>query len=851
MTSTTSGKKEIIDFLWEWAESHNDWGKLLIEKVVSTESNLNNADRGLIFNYFLQAIGLQTGLSALSITKPNYIPTSNVIELISLSNITGVNRLAKNQILEFSPNLTVIYGENATGKSGYGRILKALGFSYDTNKYIYSNIYGSADSKSADIRFRINGVENTFKWDGSNNNTELSNISVFNSSCVSISLSDRQLIVSPIGFHLFTLVSNELIELEKLRIAEITKYPTSIAWIDQLNLGTEQHLFVSTLSDTSTEIKLDELSTFTDTDEDELKQKEISLSTLNKTLIESDIQNLGLQISELEKNITSVGATQSLFTVVKWDEIKNLNKQIIELENKTQKGIKEIAETLGIKFFESKEFETFIQSAENYIKILDKPNYPDESDVCIYCMQPLQSEALELLNNYKTLLNDKTQEQLKEIKQQKEILIAEVSKVNDNLYFHQPTFGLDNNQIAKQPEEITNYNKELGFLKTIFVTDKVTDEIVFNFNYSLIKEFLVNTKAKIENLLSKKKDLLLNLNENETQLKSRISELKDKKLFLTKNAEIKSILKNHKTISKLNENSYNFNTASISFKTSEARDKLIKLNFQNIFQDELTALRKSNIKIELSFETAKGQSKVLPRINNHKLIEILSEGEQKAISLAEFLTELQLDTVKAPVIFDDPVNSLDHRIIDEVAKRFIELCKQRQVIVFTHSILLLNSLLQQSELDTSKKAGLKFNFRSVKNNFGETGIIDEVEEINSYSYYIGKLNTVLSTKPNGKSEAKLAKEGYGHLRAAIEVCVEDDFLKKTIKRYRKGVAFPSLLRIDGVKIDTFKAKLNDIYEKCCVSITGHSSPGVIHSTPTIDELKIDFEVFKKIRDNFK
>ncbi len=100
-----------------------------------------------------------------------------------------------------------------------------------------------------------------------------------------------------------------------------------------------------------------------------------------------------------------------------------------------------------------------------------------------------------------------------------------------------------------------------------------------------------------------------------------------------------------------------------------------------------------------------------------------------------------------------------------------------------------------------------------------------------------KLNLVLQTKPDGQDEAKLAAEGYGHLRSAIEITVEDDLFRKTIKRYKKGVAFPSLLRVDGSKIDAYKGKLNDIYEKCCVSIAGHSSPEEIHTTPTIEELK--------------
>ncbi len=81
--------------------------------------------------------------------------------------------------------------------------------------------------------------------------------------------------------------------------------------------------------------------------------------------------------------------------------------------------------------------------------------------------------------------------------------------------------------------------------------------------------------------------------------------------------------------------------------------------------------------------------------------------------------------------------------------------------------------------------------------------------------------------------------------------VNNDLFKKTIKRYKKGVAFPSLLRVDGAKIDTHKGKLNDIYEKCCVSIIGHSHPEEVPSTPKIAELKIDFEEFKKIRANFK
>lgn len=849
MASTTANKKEIVDFLWEWALSNGDWSKLLVDKVVTTEKSLSSSDRELVYNYFLQSVKLQTGLPVLTTIKPNYTPTDKLIELETLSEITGVNKLAKNQTLKFSKNITVIYGENGTGKTGYGRILKSLGFSYDTNNTVYSNIYAAKEAKSAHIDYSSNGVKETFIWDGTNRNSELQNISVFNNSCVQISLSDRQLIVSPIGFHLFNIISSELNELTKLVNAEILLHPISIPWLSSLNHGTPQQTYISGLSSTSSEQKLIELSTFADTHEQELKNKEDELSQLNKTLLQTEIQNINNSISELEALIEKIQVAETHLTTTSWQKLIDLNKEIVKLESETKTGIKEIAETTGIEFYETKQFQTFIKAAEDYIKIIDKPEYPETQDICVYCLQPLDKNAKDLLASYRILLNDKTQENLFSLKQQKTALINQVVKIETGLIFHQATFGVDENQKTIQPEEILEYNKIIGEFKTNFTSDKVTDGSTFSFDYSKHIQFLSDKTSSLKLVLSQKKELLTNLAAKETELKNKISELKDRKLLSTKVAEIKTSIANRKIISILQSKSSGFSTNAISRKTTDAREQLVEQNFNELFKAELKLFKKSDIKIELNFGTDKGKSKIAHRLKtNYTLSDILSEGEQKAISLAEFLTELQLDNIKAPVIFDDPVNSLDHRIIDEVGKRLIILSKQRQVIIFTHSILLLHSLIQQSELDTNKQENVNFIFHKVKNNFGITGVIDEVEEINSYSYYTKKLQLVIDTKATPDlDEAKLAAEGYGHLRSAIEISVEDDLLKKTIKRYKKGVAFPSLLRIEGSKLDAHKGEINDIYEKCCVSIVGHSSPTELQTTPTVNELKVDYEEFKKVR----
>lgn len=849
MASTTTNKKEIVDFLWDWAGS-SDWAKLLVHKVVSTESSLSIADRGEVFKYFLQSIGLETGSSPLTITKPSYSPTSKNIELTALSEVTGVNKLAKEQTIAFAPNLTVIYGENGTGKTGYGRILKALGFSYDQNNTILTNIFGESEPQSAKICYQANGTSETFAWTGKNRNDDLASISVFNNNCVQISLDgSRQLIVSPIGFHLFNLVSSELGALEGLLQDKKNEYPVQISWIENLNANTPQQVFINTLSKDSSDQKLIELSTFGDVQEKELSAKELELSKLNKALLENEIRALKSQITELNTITGKVTQAKLALNAEAWKQLIELNKSISELEKNTQKGISEIASAKGIEFYETTEFKTFLSSAEAYIKKIDKPDYPQNEDVCIYCRQPLETEAKELLGNYRRLLNDKSEENLAKFKESKQTLIDSVNTIDTALKFNQSSFGSDDKDNPIQPDELKAYNRDLDLLKKRFTSGVVSEDSVFEFKYDEFETFISNKTTQLQDSLDNKNELLTNLETTETELKKLIAELKDRKYLSAKVDEVRNVIGNHKTLSILNKNGNSFSTSSISRKTSQAREELISQDFNNIFQEELKALRKSGMPIELSFGTDRGKTKLSHKISNHQLLEILSEGEQKSIALAEFLTELQLDNIKAPVIFDDPVNSLDHKIIDSFAKRVIRLSEQRQVVIFTHSVLLFNSLLYSSSQPSFKH--LSYKFYNSQKEYDFVGVItDAKEEKNKVTQNIKKINALINNKPKDRPEVDVAKEGFGELRSAIELCIEHEIFNSTIQRYQKHVSLGKFIQVNADGLGKHKDSLNDMYERCCGYINAHSNPEQVYNEPTIEDLTADFEEFKKIRSEF-
>jgi len=299
--------------------------------------------------------------------------------------------------------------------------------------------------------------------------------------------------------------------------------------------------------------------------------------------------------------------------------------------------------------------------------------------------------------------------------------------------------------------------------------------------------------------------------------------------------------------------SKSFSTDSISRQTTSARKDLIAKDFRDVFEKELKGLRRSDIKVNLNFETGKAKSFIIQDIaSDYALSDVLSEGEQKAIALAEFLVELQLDKSKAPVVFDDPVTSLDHKIIDELARRLVNLSIERQVVAFTHSILFFNSVKHMSELPRFK--ALEFKYYETETDVTSSGILHESPSLreDSFKNYRLKINEILNLprEERERRESKLAIDGYNKLRPAIEVFVEKEMFKETVKRYRKNVALTYLERVNGALIDRHKEKLYDIFEKCCEYIEAHSSPDGVKFQPTLTELKMDFEEVCQIRSEF-
>lgn len=123
--------------------------------------------------------------------------------------------------------MNIIYGENGSGKSGYARILKKACNARDTKERILPNVFTTGVFTPANAKFKISvngGIDEDIDWtDGSENNTKLSNICVFDSKCARVIVDENnEVTYLPYGAHVF----QALVELlRKIKIKLETEKP--------------------------------------------------------------------------------------------------------------------------------------------------------------------------------------------------------------------------------------------------------------------------------------------------------------------------------------------------------------------------------------------------------------------------------------------------------------------------------------------------------------------------------------------------------------------------------------------------------------------------------------------------
>lgn len=220
------------------------------------------------------------------------------------------------------------------------------------------------------------------------------------------------------------------------------------------------------------------------------------------------------------------------------------------------------------------------------------------------------------------------------------------------------------------------------------------------------------------------------------------------------------------------------------------------------------------------------------------------------VALADFLAETSLKPDRSPVVFDDPVTSLDHKRLEYVVDRLVALSQYRQVVIFTHDIWFAACLLARFEREPDGCA-----FYNITAEDGRIGTIvrGSHPRTDTFKERKKRIEALIeqARKASGEVRQQLIEKGYEELRGACEIVVEKDVLRGVTERYRPNVRITLLGQIRADRLPAVVEAIQAIFEKCSRVISSHAQPLItLGVRPTLDELQKDLEALVKARNDY-
>lgn len=673
------------DYLIELASRKETagWMHDLIVRLINKDGELTEED------YAAAAQQLKTN-DAATMELPTADTTANETEirLVSLTHHTGVNALAAEQRVDFSSDITLLYGNNGSGKSSYFRILNEMAGGSQPAR-IYPNIYAK-ETKPIDVEVEYREIPHlvrneVMRWDGSERGiAPLNKVCVFDNRYKDMLLEKRSAdtaLVHPMGLHLFNALTTAMDRIRAMLGDEIDGIYRSLKPIKQDHLQQEVKTVLNTRSyRTLQKETIEERYEMPDAKRLELKNCQEQYKQLSSTNYDDKIRLAQGERGAVEYMRQHIDTAHTQLAEAE-KQLMVLNVQLKAAETAAEEARKKIAILGEIGHTNSMEWRAFVVAGDTFSKASGI-----DQGICPYCRQPLENHAKDILHAYSDFLADRTNKALKDKQAEKARLMQRVQKIVVGIRYIDTTPQIFGEVLMKAALETL---KQLDSRKANLLTDKVTAVAakpkVLDAMAALMEKYDKQLEAYTQQKATQKEQL--------EQLAQQMLQLQEHKAIAEQKELFEDWFKKMHQAHELERCQKETVTRSISTLAKTAAQHLLTDSLKNKFQEELDALGLAGLKVSLSEMGARsGQSYMqITLTENYRTQDILSEGEQKGIALALFIAERRMLQSKNPIIMDDPVNSLDHVYTARFIGRLVQL--GNQVIIFSHNILLRDSLL--------------------------------------------------------------------------------------------------------------------------------------------------------------
>lgn len=861
----------LLDDILKWTETKLPlWQRDAARRLFLQEDGLSSDDYAELYTLLKASHGLPNPLGLTpEPLKAAHLPTAlkpgETVILKSMYDLKHVNCIASEEPLKFSTTgMTIIYGGNGSGKSGYIRVMKKACRARDQREQVHPNANDPTAQNSvpeAKFNIEINGTSKPVQWTSdSNSPDELATIAVFDSHCARAYLTAEQDVAYlPYGLDIVENLANKVLpELKNRLDEEVNGINIDRQPFNHLLGDTEVGKLISDLNDKTDPAKIKAVGTLLDKDLKRIAELDQAIAVHDP---EAKAKELCLSAGRLKSLASRIESALSWVSNDAINKYRGISDRVLSATQAEKQAaeILQAGETL-LPGTGEQVWKVLFDSARKFSTEVAYPGcafpYIAKDAVCPLCQQPFNDEGKRLKRFEEYIQNDVA----KAAEQQRKECESEKKRIEDT----NVNIGL-NESLTGELEQLDNdissiaskFQNSLGLRRSLIVSalnSHIWDEVpvlsenprqrIRDLAACQFKSARTFTKAADKN---KKKALI---NEQE-ELRAR------QNLSACLNAVLALIdrLKKSQTLKSCEKN---LKTKPISDKSKEFASSAVTGTLKRALDSEFKALGIGHIKTKLKERNYKGKIKhqlLLDLPTNKKLEEILSEGEQRAIALGSFLAELKMANHKGGIVFDDPVSSLDHWRRKNLATRLAKEATRRQVIVLTHDTSFLGQL--RDEIDV-KNISHSLQYLEWKGN--NPGFICEGLPWGHKNYKeridcLTKAQCKLEKKPwpayPNEEECGEMRRVYSLLRATIERVIQDVAFNGVIRRYRDWVRVNGLIAVAGLEESDCK-EIAGLYQRCNDVVDSHDPSSSKNDTvPTALELGIDIQDLQKIIKNIQ
>lgn len=625
--------------------------------------------------------------------------TENALRLVSLKDIHGIDKLNPQKPLEFGAgNLSIVYGSNGSGKSGYVRILKkACG---KTNSPLNHNVYGATPSKqSCTITYSINATEHEEVWDAKGAGIpKLGAVDIFDGEVGDDYLRlEKEAAYIPYESSLFIDLANLCDRVYSEFSDEKSKLVSKLPQLPEKFKSTKIGGLYANLSHKSPSI----IATFGVEDEKALKDLKERLATSNASAKAKKLKERKKQIESiiaLVKSVSTVATKEYLRHFCKLCDTASKHRQI------ATEGTRVLSNVSQLEGVGNDSWKSLWKAAREYsnsfaYKEVAFPNTDDKS-LCVLCHQEFNDEAKERLRHFESFIQGKleTDATTAERNLDEEIKNIPIAVVESEI---RTRF-----QAAELSDELGN--KIWGFLHAINGLIKQLNRKNFTDAQSFTLADITDSIKELELIASKAEEKALQFEEDaklfdKEKAQTEVLELEARQWITQQKDAVSAEIDRLNDLQKYEKWMKQANTRAISTEAGIVSEKLVTEAYVDRFNKELKKLGASKITVELvKIRNTKGKGKYRIQLKKATAIsknpsEILSDGEKRIVALAAFLADVTGKAGNIPFIFDDPISSLDQDYEEQTISRLLELGKERQVIIFTHRLSFLSILTDKAD----------------------------------------------------------------------------------------------------------------------------------------------------------